>query len=99
MFNIPAPELQIEFSLALAEIRRLYLQEALSDTVKNLPIVTLDQQLGAMVPAQSLAMLAAHGLRAELIFPAPMLFEANPHLLGYYRLLYGYSQKAFYTSA
>ena len=99
MFNIPAPELQIEFSLALAEIRRLYLQEALSDTVKNLHIVSLDQQLGALVPTKALSMLAAHGLRAELIFPVPMLFEANPHLLGYYRLLYGYSQKAFYTTA
>ncbi len=99
MFNIPAPELQIEFSVALAEIRRLYLQEALSDTVRNLHIVTLDQQLGGMVPVKSLAMLAAHGLRAELIFPAPMLFEANPHLLGYYRLLYGFSQKGFYTAA
>jgi len=27
-----------------------------------------------------------------------MLLEANPHLLGYYRLLYGFSQKGFYTA-
>jgi XcyI restriction endonuclease len=42
--------------------------------------------------------LAAHSLRAELIFPVPILFESNPHLLGYYRLLYGFSQKAFYNA-
>ena len=34
--RIPPPELQIEFSIALAEIRRLYLVEALADTVRNL---------------------------------------------------------------
>src|SRR5271169_1619250 len=42
--------------------------------------------------------MAAHSLRAELVFPVPMLLESNPRLLGYYRLLYGFSQKAFYTS-
>src|ERR1700758_3417248 len=30
--KIPLPELQIEFSVALAEIRRLYLHDALQDT-------------------------------------------------------------------
>ena len=32
------------------------------------------------------------------MFPLPTVLRANPNLLGYYRLLYGYSQKAFYTS-
>jgi hypothetical protein len=96
--NIPAPELQIEFSLALAEIRRLYLQDALRDTVRNLHIPALDKQMAGLVPSKALAVLAAHSLRAELIFPAPILLEANPRLLGYYRLLYGFSQKVFYTA-
>lgn len=32
------------------------------------------------------------------MFPAPLVLDAQPTLLGYYRLLYGYSQKQFYTS-
>jgi hypothetical protein len=97
-FSIPQPELQIEFSIALAEIRRLYLVEALADTVRTLKIAELDQEIGKLVPASALAKMAGHGLRAELIFPVPMLLKTNPHLLGYYRLLYGFSQKIFYTA-
>lgn len=33
------------------------------------------------------------------MFPVPSVLAANPRLLGYYRLLYGYSQKEFYTAA
>jgi hypothetical protein len=90
--------LQIEFSVALAEIRRLYLVEALADTVRTIKIAELDKEIGQLVPADALAKMASHGLRAELIFPAPMVLKANPHLLGYYRLLYGFSQKIFYTA-
>jgi hypothetical protein len=42
--------------------------------------------------------LASHGLRGELMFSVPLLLTENPRLLGYYRLLYGYSQKEFYTT-
>jgi hypothetical protein len=95
---IPSPELQIEFSLALAEIRRLYLHDALKDTIKTTDIAALDQQIARLIPSGSVRALAAHSLRAELIFPLPLLLESNPRLLGYYRLLYGFSQKAFYAS-
>jgi hypothetical protein len=33
-----------------------------------------------------------------MMFPVPAVLGKNPRLLGYYRLLYGYSQKEFYTS-
>lgn len=99
MFRIPDPELQISFSVALADIRQMYLQEALSETIKTLDITEIDKQLGEMVPKESLRDLAIHGLRGELIFPVPYILRANPRLLGYYRLLYGYSQKEFYTTA
>jgi XcyI restriction endonuclease len=95
--RIPPPDLQIEFSVALAEIRRLYLQDALKDAIRNIDIPSLDQQLGKFVPSNALRTMAAHGLRAELVFPVPMLLKANPRLLGYYRLLYGFSQKVFYS--
>lgn len=97
-FNIPAPELQIEFSFALTQIRSLYLQEALSRTVQDISIRKIDTELAELVPHESLSSLAGHGLRGELLFPVPVVLKANPLLLGYYRLLLGFSQKEFYTS-
>lgn len=97
MFRLPQPDLQIEFSVLVAEIRRLFLRDALLKTVRELPIPQLDAQLSAVVPHGAMAELAARGLRAETMFPVPLLLEANPRLLGYYRLLYGFSQKTFYT--
>lgn len=98
MYKIPPPDLQIDFSVALVEIRTQFLQEALSDTVESLDIAEIDKQLAAAIPKQSLTALAGHGLRGELLFPVPLLLETNSRLLGYYRLLYGFSQKEFYTS-
>src|SRR5260221_3280493 len=74
--KIPLPELQIEFSVALAEIRRLYLRDALQDTVRTMDISSLDQQIGKFIPGNSIKTLAAHSLRAELIFPVPILFHS-----------------------
>jgi hypothetical protein len=98
MFKIPDPELQIDFSVALAGIRTQYLQEALSATVKTLDITEVDKSLAVFVPKDCLATLASHGLRGELMFAVPPILTANARLLGYYRLLYGYSRKEFYTT-
>lgn len=96
--NIPSPELQIDFSVSLAQIRGLYLQEALSETVRQMAISQIDRELAEMVPEKSLSSLASHGLRGELLFAVPSVLTANPRLLGYYRLLLGFSQKEFYSS-
>ncbi len=95
--NIPIPELQIDFSFALGQIRNLYLQDALKKTVDEVELSRLDKELSSYVPQVSLKALARHGLRGELVFPVPCLLESNPYLLGYYRLLLGFSQKEFYT--
>jgi XcyI restriction endonuclease len=96
---LPSLELQIEFSVALAEIRNVFLKEALRQTLKSIDISKLDKELSQYVPAHAMSLMASHGLRAEWIFPTPFLFLANPRLLGYYRLLFGFSQKIFYTAA
>ena len=96
--QIPVPALQIDFSFSLDHIRQRYLQEALSATIEELSISTLDAELSANVPQSGLKALARRGLRGELVFPVPCLLEANPYLLGYYRLLLGFSQKEFYTT-
>ena len=97
-FKIPSPDLQIDFSIALAQIRQEYLQEALCKTIMNMDIAELDRELAAIVPKSDLALLASRGLRGELLFPVPCLLIRNPKLIGYYRLLYGFSQKAFYSA-
>lgn len=96
--NLAPPKQQINFAFALKRFRGLYLQNALLETVRDMDIVELDKQLAEYVPAADLATLAKYGLRAELLFPVPTLLEKNPYLLGYYRLLMGYSQKEFYGS-
>lgn len=59
----------------------------------------LNRQLDENAPSSDLQSLASRGIRGELLFPVPCLLEANPRLLGYYRLLMGYSQKEFYNKA
>ena len=97
MYEVPPPDLQIDFFSRLEDIRKTYLQEALQATVQLLDIVQLDKQIAEYVPMECQKALAGRSLRAELFFPVPLLLESNPRLLGYYRLLYGFSQKQFYN--
>lgn len=99
LFHIPVPNLQIDFSYALAQVRGLYLQDALSTTIEGMDIRAIDKEMARLVPNKALSSLARHGLRGELVFPVPLVLGKNPLLLGYYRLLLGFSQKEFYTSA
>jgi hypothetical protein len=95
-FTLPQPQLQVDFSVALAEMRSLCLQEALSTTVAGMDITVIDRELASLVPKKGLAAIASRGLRGELVFSVPSVLKANPHMLGYYRLLLGFSQKSFY---
>ncbi len=95
--TIPSPDLQIDFSFALERIRKSFLQEGLRETIANLQVSDIDKELSAFVPSKFLSILACRGLRGELVFPVPCLFMKNPRLLGYYRLLLGFSQKAFFS--
>lgn len=93
------PDTQISFAKALTEIRAMLLQDALSATVASMKIIHIDDELHRYADEESLKILAAHGMRGELLFALPCVLTNNPRLLGYYRLLLGYSQKGFYTSA
>ena len=96
--TIPKPELQINFSKTIRRLRETYLQEALSKTITIIDLSKLDNELFEYVPEKYLKSLAKQGLRGELVFPVPYLLETNPFLLGYYRLLLGFSQKEFYSA-
>ncbi len=98
IFNLPPPDLQVGFALKLMEARSRLLQDFLKATVRTLDIEELDKQLAKYAPKTGLTVLASNGLRGELVFAVPLVLEASPQLLGYYRLLFGYSQKLFYTT-
>lgn len=95
----PLPELQVSFALQLKEFRNLWLQDALLETIGKLEISAVDAELSEFVPKADLKTLASRGLRGELVFAVPSVLQANPRLLGYYRLLLGYSQKEFYGTS
>lgn len=94
--KIPEPDLQIGFCERLQEVRRLYLLEALLSTIADVEIAGVNSELEQLVPATALQRLAGWGLRGEVVFAVPVVLAANPRLLGYYRLLLGFSQKQFY---
>lgn len=98
-FSLNPPELQVEFATALRLVRDEYLQQALLATVAKLDIRRIDEELVEYANAADLSLLASHGLRGELLFAVPTVLSENPRLLAYYRLLLGYSQKAFFGSA
>jgi hypothetical protein len=96
--SLPAlkPDLQISFYYRLQALQDLYLHNALKRTIEGMDIETLDDQLVQYVKPEYLKRIASFGLRGELFFAVPCIIEANPYLLGYYRLLLGISGKQFY---
>ena len=56
---------------ALEAFRRLYLQQALAETIKDLELSTLNAELDALAPAADLRQLASLGLRGEFCFLFP----------------------------
>jgi hypothetical protein len=98
LLSLPEPVLQVDFSVCLAAARKAYLIDALSETVGKLDIAELDRELARFVPPEFTRSLASAGLRAELVFPVPLVLTENPRLLAYYRLLLGFSQKTFYAT-
>lgn len=97
IFDLPST--QINFAKALVEIRSMCLQDALAATIASMEIDKVDSELHNYVDNNSLQVLARQGMRGELLFAVPSVLEKNPRLLGYYRLLLGYSQKGFYCTA
>jgi hypothetical protein len=78
-------------------MRGKYLSQALSAAIGHLVVADIDIQLRRYASSEALNLLARHGLRGELVYALPLVLEHSPMLLGYYRLLYGLSQKAFYN--
>ncbi len=99
LFPIHSANLQVEFWARFQQIRTKYLSESLAQTVKDQDIEILDRELAKFVGSKRLAALAAYSLRGETFYAIPCILKAKPLLLGYYRLLYGISQKEFYKGS
>ncbi len=95
-FKIPEPDLQIEFFHRLEQMRKVYLLDALLSTVSELEIPRIDHELAGLISNSALRRVAGWGLRGEIVFAVPYILTHRPALLGYYRLLLGFSQKQFY---
>ena len=94
---LPSSKLQATVASSLDSFRRLYLQQALSQTIKDLDLSILNAELDTFTAAEDLKQLASLGIRGEFLFPVPCVLSENPRLLGCYRLLCGFSQKEFFN--
>ncbi len=96
-FQLPEPKLQIGFAKRLDEISRLMLGAALARAVGKADLATIDAELRDFAPGTSLKVMAGAGVRGEVVFALPCILRAEPRVIGYYRLLLGFSQKEFYA--
>ena len=96
--KFPSVQPQADFAALLRDARNQFLQPALANAVRSLDIELLDRELAVLVPAAALRDFSARGLRGELLFATPCVIRANPRLIGYYRLVLGFSQKSFYAT-
>ncbi len=97
--NPPSAARQVAFYQLLVAARKKWFMDALSEALGQLEPATVKAQIGEYVPAEAQKLLAAAGLRDEHVFPLPVVLEAKPYLVGYYRMLLGASQKAFYKGS
>ena len=95
----PLPVLQISFFQSLERLRSTHLLDALLRASSDADIHAVDRELREYADTAALQRLAGWGLRGEILFAVPCLLKAHPNLLGYYRLLLGFSQKQFYGKA
>ena len=91
----PGPLRQIGFYQLLVAARKQWLIDALADALRNLDQNQIKIQLARYVPGDVQQILAGANIRDEYVFPVPLILEAKPSLIGYYRLLLA-PQKGFY---
>ncbi len=94
---VPSASRQVRFHQLLVAARKTWLVDALGEALRTVDPITFKTQLVEYIPEDVQKILAAAGVRDEHIFPTPVILEAAPTLVGYYRLLLGVPQKTFYA--
>ena len=89
---------QLAFHQLLVAARTTWLVDALNEALASVDPRIVKAQTLEYAPTDALKLLAAANVRDEQVFPTPIVLETKPTLVGYYRLLLGSSQKAFYRS-
>lgn len=97
--NLPSSKPQANVASYLEQFRKIHLQQALSNAIWALSLRQINRELDEFAPAHDLRALAGKGIRGEFVFALPGILSTKPNLLGYYRLLLGYSQKEFYNKS
>jgi hypothetical protein len=96
MSSLPVlkPDIQVSLYSRLQALRERYLIESLKKTVgsEDFDLQALDAELATYADAKNLKRIASFSLRGEIFFPVPYVIARNPFLLGYYRLLLGFSR-------
>jgi hypothetical protein len=97
-FPVLKPDLQVSLYSRLQALRERYLVESLKKTLEaeDFDLAAVNAELAEYADGKNLKRIASFGLRGEVFFPVPYVLSRNPFLLGYYRLLLGFSRKAFY---
>ncbi len=70
--------LQIAFAERLREIEAMHLQAALAVAVGEAGVSAIDNELGQVVDAAALTVVAQAGLRGEVFFAVPVLLQSAP---------------------
>lgn len=94
---VPDASRQVRFHQFLVLARKHRLVDALGEALRTVDPITLKTQLVEYIPEDVQRILAVAGVRDEHVFPTPVVLEASPTLVGYYRLLLGVPQKTFYA--
>lgn len=98
--SVPIPDnsRQIAFHELLVVARQDWLIDAVHEALQKADPDRLRSELMTHVPADVHVLLAVAGLPDEYVCPLPVVLEAKPTLVGYYRLLLGLPKKTFYGS-
>lgn len=94
----PYPAKQLAFHQLLVAARTTVLRKAVADALGMADPNVVAAELAHYAPAAARKVLARVGIRDEQVFATPQVLTLRPTTLGYYRLLLGVSQKAFYAT-
>jgi XcyI-like restriction endonuclease len=95
---LPPPVRQLYVHRLLAAARETVLADVVLDVLGRVDPDFVAVELRDLAPQEPRRLLAAAGVRDELVFATPTVLTAQPTTLGYYRLLLGVSQKQMYRA-
>lgn len=97
-FALPPLSRQLYVHQMLVVARESILHGPLLEALGHVDPDTLSAEIKRYGPKAARQILQGAGVRDELVFATPVVLQQRPSTLGYYRLLLGVSQKAFYDS-